>query len=562
MRRFFIYLALVIGSITFAFPFFWLLSTSFKGDKEIGVFPPRWIPKVPWYSVKSPFISGNAYEEMKKPDALKPNAWNSVRAQIEDVLWQRAQKYFSDAQFRFMTRIEGHEHLRTQMVRGLWEQVKEIVPEQIWQQPNELPDFVAKSVTDAMLLKAVGNVQRVLAFGAMTARDLRNDNLPFTHIVPRDKLLWNSQTPQVAQVAQGETVPLMKSLEKQPFAGIAYDLQNADGFTLTKTFRLPKPLPQLAALNLPVRCDETWHRMTLTLENGGKVYVSQRPQWMDIPGTQDMEWIFKEPSYRGSRSIVLKADSTRHTDVSDPHVYKVTIHFTKSSRARAAFDKYFNSYRLAVSYVDFWLLLRNTLRVVLLNVLGHALVCSLVAYGFARLKFYGRDVLFGLVLATMMLPADVTRIPHFILMKYLGWYDTLKPLWVGAWFGSPFFIFLLRQFFLTIPKELEDAAKIDGCNHWGIYWRVMLPLVKPALATVAIFTFMGSWNDFGGPLIYLSSSDNYTMAYGLYQFRTEHSGEWGMMMAAATMMVLPIITLFFFCQRYMIQGVTLTGLKG
>jgi len=215
-----------------------------------------------------------------------------------------------------------------------------------------------------------------------------------------------------------------------------------------------------------------------------------------------------------------------------------------------------------VRYVDFWLLLRNTVKVVVLNVLGHVLVCSLVAYGFARLKFYGRDVLFGLVLATMMLPADVTRIPHFILMKYLGWYDTLKPLWVGSWFGSPFFTFLLRQFFLTIPKELEDAAKIDGCNHWQIYWRVMLPLVKPALAVVAIFTFRGSWNDFGGPLIYLSSSHNYTMAYGLYQFRTEQSGEWTMMMAAATIMALPIIALFFFCQRYMIQGVTLTGLKG
>ncbi|MCX5670868.1 MAG: ABC transporter permease subunit, partial [Planctomycetota bacterium] len=162
----------------------------------------------------------------------------------------------------------------------------------------------------------------------------------------------------------------------------------------------------------------------------------------------------------------------------------------------------------------------------------------------------------------MMLPGQVTMIPQFVLWKTLGWYDTLRPLWVPAWFGGAFFIFLLRQFFMTIPKELEDAAKIDGCGFFGIYWRIMLPLAGPAMATVAIFSFMGAWNEFVGPLVYLSDERLFPLSLGLNQFRQEQSAEWAMLMAASTQMMLPVIAVSFCCQRYFIQGVTLTGLKG
>lgn len=206
--------------------------------------------------------------------------------------------------------------------------------------------------------------------------------------------------------------------------------------------------------------------------------------------------------------------------------------------------------------------LGNTLFLTLMSVLGTLLASSMVAYSFARLSWPGRNFLFGVLLATMMVPGAVTLMPQFLIFRSLGWVDTLKPLWVPAFFGSAFNIFMLRQFFLTIPNELEDAAKIDGCGPFGVYWRVMLPQVKPALAAIAIMAVMGAWNNFQGPLIYLSSAEHMPLAYGLQLYQQQHGGEPGLLMAASTMVVMPIIVLFFFSQRYFIEGVSLTGMGG
>jgi len=208
------------------------------------------------------------------------------------------------------------------------------------------------------------------------------------------------------------------------------------------------------------------------------------------------------------------------------------------------------------------LYLVNTLLVTALNIVGVLLSSSLVAFSFARLRWPGRDVLFVIMLSTMMLPAAVTLIPVFLIYKSIGWVDTLRPLWFGAFFAAPFNVFLLRQFFLTIPLDLEDAAKIDGCSYLRIYWNVMLPLVKPALAALTIMAFLGAWNNFMGPLIYISSPEKMTLAYALRLFQSAHGSEYGMLMAAATMVMLPVLAVFFFTQRYFIQGITLTGMKG
>ncbi len=206
--------------------------------------------------------------------------------------------------------------------------------------------------------------------------------------------------------------------------------------------------------------------------------------------------------------------------------------------------------------------LGNTLILTILSTIGTLLSSSLVAYSFARLRWPGKNLLFVLLLATMMVPGAVTMMPQFLIFRSLGWIDTLRPLWVPAFFGSAFNVFLLRQFFMSIPTELEDAAKIDGCGAFGIYWRVMLPLVKPALASVSIMSIMGAWNSFQGPLIYLSSPEKMPLAYALQLYQTQHGGEPGLMMAASTLVVLPIIVLFFFTQRYFIEGISLSGLGG
>jgi len=222
-----------------------------------------------------------------------------------------------------------------------------------------------------------------------------------------------------------------------------------------------------------------------------------------------------------------------------------------------------HNYKEALTVLPFHLFLKNTLIITIACIIGQTLSASLVAFGFSRMRFPGRNVLFILVLSTMMLPVQVTQIPTFVLFTYLRWIDTLKPLIVPAFFGGgAFFIFLLRQFFMTIPSELEDAAKIDGCSPLGIYWNVALPLSKPALATVAIFAFMAHWNDFMGPLIYIQSMENKTLALGLNSFKSLHGTEYQLLMAASIAVLLPVLVIFFSAQKYFVQGIVLSGIKG
>lgn len=217
----------------------------------------------------------------------------------------------------------------------------------------------------------------------------------------------------------------------------------------------------------------------------------------------------------------------------------------------------------ALTLIPFGRLLRNTLIITLCRLVGVVLSSSLVAFGFARFRAPGHDVLFLVVLATMMLPGEVTLIPQFVLFSKLGWVDTFKPLIIPAFFGGGAFnIFLLRQFFMTIPLEYDDAARIDGAGTLRLFFQIILPLSKPALATVATFTIMGSWNDFFGPLIYLRTMTNSTLALGLYFFQGVYNPQWNRLMAMSVLLMLPIVALFFFAQRFFIQGVVVTGLKG
>ena len=221
-----------------------------------------------------------------------------------------------------------------------------------------------------------------------------------------------------------------------------------------------------------------------------------------------------------------------------------------------------DNYSNALDAMPFFGYVRNSLFIVIGSTFGTILSCSLVAYGFARFRAPGRNILFMIVLSTMMLPYAVMMIPQFVMFSALGWVNTFNPLIVPAFFGSPFFIFLLRQFFMTIPRDLDEAAKMDGASALGIWFRIILPLAKPALVTVAVFCIIWTWNDYLGPLIYLSGKDNYTVAVGLAFFQGEHSTDWGMLMAASTMAVVPSLIIFLFAQRYFIQGIATSGLKG
>lgn len=225
------------------------------------------------------------------------------------------------------------------------------------------------------------------------------------------------------------------------------------------------------------------------------------------------------------------------------------------------------NYATVLQTVPYLLWVKNSATVVVLVTLGVILTSSVVAYSFARFDYRGKSLFFLITLGTLMLPAQITLIPQFILFNWLGWVNTLLPLWVPAWFGGgAFYIFLLRQFFLSLPNELDEAALIDGANYWQIFWRVLLPLCRPALATAAVIAFIGSWDDFLTPLIYLNSGSKYTVAIGLNFFRNvpEEAGVpmQHLLMAASVMAVIPPMLVFFMAQRYFTEGIVLSGIKG
>jgi multiple sugar transport system permease protein len=212
---------------------------------------------------------------------------------------------------------------------------------------------------------------------------------------------------------------------------------------------------------------------------------------------------------------------------------------------------------------------RNTLIIAVLAALGTTASSAIAAYGFAKIRFPGRGVLFALMLATMMIPFPTLMVPQFNIFEWLGshtgtaWIGTFRPLWVPWWFGSAFNIFLLRQFFMTIPDELSEAARIDGCNEWGIFWRIILPLARPALTVVALFTFMFVWRDFLAPRVYLQHPSQYTLNLGLQAFQAQNGATpWNLLMAASVLVIAPLIVLFFMAQKTFIEGIATTGLKG
>jgi multiple sugar transport system permease protein len=221
------------------------------------------------------------------------------------------------------------------------------------------------------------------------------------------------------------------------------------------------------------------------------------------------------------------------------------------------------NYRDALSHNPFGLYAKNTVFYTFSAVLGELLSCSFIAYGFARLRSPLRNYLFLLMLSTMMLPSEVTLIPTYILFSKLGWTNSFKPLIVPAFFGSAYLIFMLRQFYAGIPREYDEAAIIDGASYFGIWWRIILPNSKPALGAVAIMSFMWHWNQYQGPLIYLSDNSKFTLSLGLSMFRTPFGGTpWHWLMGASLVVVAPCVIVFFVAQRYFIQGIVISGVKG
>ena len=548
--------ALIAGAILFSLPFLWLVTTSFKEDDEVFSDPPRWIPMIPTYSLTSPFLDTHCRDPFlpQKDQTALRKRWDKVKYGVEEAIWKSISAQLGGDQWRAQKpnlSMSLQTGLREPLVASVWSDIAQGMPDEIQEAPLQaMQRWIRRRVGPEETENAWQEVVRVFCLGDVTLFDRTESPLPGKVRVEE----WVCDDPNIERV-QAVT------LEGEDGLSLRHSFLQTHRLNVKRLCFVEAGADQVGRIDVSYHSDKSWHMLDLKVSTARGVWNSKWEEPLGENTWQEWSYQFEAPKERDSLIIPL-VPLKEETEVTDPAVLQVELSLVRSTRLGAVFRKFYSNYREALRYVPFWVYARNSLYLVVMNVLGQLMACSLVAYAFARLKWYGRDLLFMVLLSTMMIPAEVTMIPYFVVIRELHWYNTLKALWVPAFFGTPFFIFLLRQFYRTIPNDLEDAAKIDGCSLIGIYWRIMLPLMKPALATIAIFQFMGTWNDFMRPLIFINAETLTPLPLGLYVFRTQYSAEYGMMMAASGLMTLPVIATFFMAQRYFIQGVTLTGLKG
>jgi ABC-type glycerol-3-phosphate transport system permease component len=540
---------LLLGCVVFSLPFVWLVSTSFKYEEEIFVHPPQWVPSTPRVVARSPYIAAER-AGVERPAAITPQRWETLAPKIAQALRERGVALLGEQ--RDALAVRGPATLDA-VAASLFARAASGLPDAAWQADDAaVIAAVTKRVAEDDAETVWDSLRRAVQLGEITLAD--DDGIE--HRVSAAGSSW--------QTVEGDVRVVTASPPT-----VVYDLTNSPRATIAMTLDLPFDPARLLSIRLPMRQDRSWNRLGVRLDTPAGPYIAEDSMSLGQRRWQELSFRMKHKDARDERDVgvwpLVPAAAVAPADATDDMPsgrMRVMLTIERASAVEAAGRKYANNYLQAYfASGQRWRYVRNSLYLVALTVLGQVLSCSMVAYAFARIRWPGRDVLFVVLLATMMLPPQVTMVPTFVIYKHLGWYNTLKALWIPSFFGSAFFIFMLRQFMRSIPRELEEAARIDGCGYFGIYWRIILPVMKPALAAVGIFTFMGTWNDFMGPLIYINDERLYPLSLGLFDFRMQHGAAYGMLMAASTLMTLPVIAIFFVAQRYFIQGISLTGMK-
>jgi len=543
-KRILVYALLVAGSMVFSLPFLWMATTSTKVDRELFGPGLDLFPECPNPRLQSPYIDGTRIlADVEPPPA-------EILAGLEELvrvrLGERVPEDVRDRLWAENLALAASDKLSRALPREVWEQGAGAV---LTAAPTVLNDRVLEELFERVHFR--------LCIGQVRVRDERLQEEVLGGGVPLAERLVN-RTPDVATLT-GMTD------RGGSYVSVAYDFGSASEIVLSNTFNVGFDPGALQRLQLHIKPDDTWHELDIVLEAAGKRYVGERPFPLANDTWATVTWQRPGPDDHSTKikTWVLLQEDVDAVEVFDvPGQLRLTFRVTRSSFLGALGNKLAMNYIRVLDHIPFWRYVQVSLFLVIVNVVLTVFACSLVAYAFARLQWPGREFCFLLMLATLMIPGQVTMIPHFLIWRALGMYNTLFPLWFGRLFGNAFFIFLLRQFLRGVPRDLEDAARIDGCGTLRIYWHLMLPLMKPSLAAIAIFTFMGTWNDFMGPLIYIADQRLYPLAFGLYAFAVQVGNNPALTMAGSLLMTVPVIVIFFFAQKYFIQGVTLTGMKG
>jgi ABC-type glycerol-3-phosphate transport system permease component len=554
------YLLLVGAAFCTMIPLLWLLTSSFKTANEIFAVPIQWFPNLPPRVASSPYIVEDAYPKIEKPMAVDEAVWKTLQPQLTQVIWAEAQSHIA-ANGKFSNYVSSEE-LQTEIIEGLWQQLVAGLPDEVW---NGTTDSVTAAVRDTIIPETVdtiwGSVYREVAVGTLRIEDLDFNRTPI------EVVNWEAET----------GTRIRTSDDLQTAASLSYNFQDSDTTRMTATISSPIPIERIRRITLPVRGDASYHRLSLTVfvpqsgmnagsTNNGITYQPTRSFVLGSALWTDSVWrVHGIPGELESSQITMQRVETNLAAQSAVEVGAGSQLFLQLSIHQPAYlsivwDKLTSNYRNLWKTVPYNRYFVNSVFIATASTLLTLFFCSLGGYAFAKYKFRGQKILFGILLASMMVPFQVLLVPLFGLMYDIGWLNSYKAIVIPFSVGA-FGVFLMRQFIVTIPSELLDAARIDGCSEFGIYYRIVLPIIKPALGALTIYSFLGSWNGYLWPLIILRDEAKYTLPIGLANLVGIYRQDYGMLMAGTLLSLMPIVILFLAMQREFVQGITLGGVK-
>ena len=550
------YLLLVGAAFCTMIPMLWLVTSSFKTANEIFAVPIQLFPSLPPRISSSPYIVENAYRQIERPEAVDETVWQTLAPELTQAVWTQAKAHIA-ANVQLSNYVPSEE-LQAEITEGLWQQLVASLPDEVWR--GTTTSTVA-AVQEAIIPEAVdtiwGSVYREVAVGTLQVEDLEFNRPSITGV------RWEAETGARARTSEDSLTA----------ANLSYEFRDDKTVRMTATISSPIPVEQIRRIILPIRGDATYHHLDLTVSvlqpAGGSRSITYQPTRSFILESalwKNAVWrLHGSPGELESSHITMQqvdtditTQSAAETGDGSQLLLQLTIH--QPGYLSIVWDKFTSNYRNLWKTVPYNRYFINSVFIATASTLLTLFFCSLGGYAFAKYQFRGQKILFGILLASMMVPFQVLLVPLFGLMYNIGWINSYKAIVIPFSVGA-FGVFLMRQFIVTIPSDLLDAARIDGCSEFGIYYRIVLPIIKPALGALTIYSFLGSWNGYLWPLIILRDEAKYTLPIGLANLVGIYRQDYGMLMAGTLLSLMPIVILFLAMQREFVQGITLGGVK-
>ena len=553
------YPLLVAAALGTLMPLLWLFSSSFKTANEIFSVPIHWFPKLPPRITASPYIATRTYPPIQKPSSVDPDVWPKLKPPLEKVIWNKVQKYITDK--LPLTPAQLKQDLQTELTEGIWKQHVATFPTDVW---NGTTASIVAEIEKVILPETVqtiwDSVYRQVHLGAIEIEDIAFNRYSI------DSVKW-------AQAS--ETSPNIRvSPHPSSRSSLSYHHLKGNKVQLETVLTTHLPMNTIRGILLPVRGDASYHHLSLNVSVNGTTYQSKRPYVLNTALPENTMWrLHGTPGELESSHIPMRpmdtqtASKTKDTTLNDAPpqadtetrlLLQLTIH--RPSYLATVWDKLTTNYRHLWKTVPYHRYFLNSVFIATASTLLTLFFCSLGGYAFAKYQFKGKKILWAILLASMMVPFQVLLVPLFGWMSYIGWLNSYKAIIIPFSVGA-FGVFLMRQFIVTLPTELIDAARIDGCSEFGIYARIVLPIIKPALGALTLYAFLSSWNGYLWPLIVLRDEAKYTLPIGLANLVGVYRQDYGMLMAGTLLSLLPIVIFFLAMQREFVQGMTLGSVK-